>query len=311
MADENTNAETETAEQIAQREREEAIAAGEIVDDAGGEQDENESESTGKTEPDEDPDPDLDADTLAAIAGAEKPRMVPHARFNEVNEEAKTYRAKMLELEEELARLKGTQSAKPEPKEAPPEFDFDDAEERYTAAVLDGETAKAKAIRSEIRAEERKAADKRAEEAADRRYKENRQKDDEQRNKLEFDLEVTKAYAAHPFLDSANADANPEAIDEALVWHSHFLSKGKTPAQALAAAVAKVAPRYTKPAEPQAAPEPKPDIAQGIQRAEKVPPRPAGVGERASVIDVSKMSTKDIKSLSPEDEARLAGDMVG
>jgi len=258
--------------------------------------------------------PEYDADTLAAIAGDDKPKTVPHSRFNEVNEEAKLHRARVLALEEELARMKGAAPVAPKKEEAPaPAYDFDDAEERYAAAILDGDTGKAKSIRAEMRTKQQEEADKRAEELADRRYKTNKAADDAQRTKLEFEVELNKAYAAFPFLNADSAEKNQDAIDEVLVWQQSFLSKGGTAAEALAAAVKKIAPRFAKAADEPvqaAAVAPKPDLQKGLDRAAKVPEKPQGVGARASTLDVSKMSGKDLKALSAEDEASLAGDIV-
>jgi hypothetical protein len=267
----------------------------------------------GSGEPDNDQ-PQYSADTLASIAGDDKPKMIPHARFNEVNEEAKLHRARVLELEEELARAKGSApAAESKKEEVAPQYDFDDAEDRYQAAFLDGDSTKAKQIRAEIRAQERKAAIAEAEQVADRRYQANKATDDAKRTKLEFELALTKAYAAYPFLSAESDDKNQDAIDETLVWHQHFVAKGKTPAEALELAAAKIGPRYaaTK-TEPEAKkPEAvKPDLQKGLDRAAKVPNKPSGVGARASSLDVSKMTGKELKNLSAEDEAALAGDVV-
>lgn len=306
----------ETQEELEKRLAEEAALSGEdfeptddnLVDAGANKADAGPDKGT---EPKKD---DIDPDVLAAIAGEDKPKMVPHQRFHEKNEEAKAHRARVLELEEELARAKGAAPSAPKKEDHKPEsFDFDAAEERYSEALLDGEKDKARQIRAEIRAEEQKAADQRAEAAADRLYKTNKAADDAARTKLEFDLELSKAYAAYPFLSNESADANPDAIDETLVWHQHFMAKGKTAAQALAAAVEKIGPRYAPNAadEPDKVAEaPKPDLAKAIARAERVPPKAEGVGARATTLNVSKMTNKDIKALSAEDEARLAGDVV-
>ncbi|WP_439885643.1 hypothetical protein ACTACK_10540 [Pseudomonas syringae] len=311
MKTESSAAPQETQEEIDARLKQEAIDAGDIIlnlIDGQGEQSAAAGTAVGKA------DPEIDLETLAAIAGEDKPRMIPHARFNEVNEEAKAHRARVLQLEEELARSKGSAPATAPAAQAEAdkskEFDFDAAEESYSTAILDGDQTKAKQIRAQIRKEEQIAADARAEAAADRRYAANRQKDDQERAKLEFDLELAKAYSAHPFLDADSADKNQDAIEEVLVWVQHFTGKGETPAKALASAVGKVAPRYAPAAAVKPAEAPKPDLSQGLARSKQIPPQSAGVGERASSIDVSKMSTKDIKNLSAEDEARLAGDYV-
>ena len=258
----------------------------------------------------------IDADFLESLAGDEKPKMIPHARFNEVNEESKARAARIQELELALARMEGKAEAVA-PKEgkkddAPKAFDFDAAEDLYSEAILNGDPTKAKAIRAEIRKEEQASYEARAEALADKRYDTRRAEDDAKRTKLEFDLELNKAYEAYPFLNTESAEPNANAIEEVFVWTQHFLNKGKTSAEALAAAVAKVGPAHAPKDESQPAKidPPKVDVKLGLERAAKVPAKPEGVGERASQVDISKMSAKDIKALPSDVEARLAGDMV-
>jgi hypothetical protein len=237
--------------------------------------------------------------------------MVPHSRFNEVNEEAKTNRARVLELEELLARAKGGTApavAKDDPKPAP--YDYDAAEELYSAAILDGDTAKAKTIRAEIRTNERTQAVREAEEAADRRYAANRQKDDLTRAQTERDLAIAKAYVAFPFLDSASADANQDAIDEVLALTNLYTGKGKSVGEALSAAVSKVGPRYAPAVVVKDVVDPKPDLQKGIDRAKQIPPKGAGLGTRTVTTDVRKMTGSEIKKLSKEEDARLGGDEI-
>jgi hypothetical protein len=248
-----------------------------------------------------------DAETLALIAGDEKPTTVPHARFNEVNAARKAAEARTRELELQLARLEGkSEGATPRPApEAPAAFDFDAAEDSYQDAILDGDKTKAKQIRAEIRAEERKTALAEAEKVADQRYKQNRDQDDAARSALQFSIELSKAYASFPFLDKDAADANADAIDETLVWVKAFQDKGKTPAEALAAAVAKIGPRYAQAAAPASAAPVKPDIQKGIERAAAVPPRATGLGARGHKVDVAKMTSEEFRNMSPEDKARF------
>ncbi|MGS0735564.1 hypothetical protein ACVBEG_03160 [Pseudomonas sp. GG8] len=256
---------------------------------------------------------DIDLETLAVIAGDDKPKMVPHSRFNEVNEESKANRARVLELEEQLARANGNAVARPAAQAKPEieQYDYDAAEDLYSAAILDGDPAKAKAIRSEIRASEKAEAIRDAEAAADRRYSTNRQQDDLARATVERDLAVAKAYVEFPFLDSASADSNQDAIDEVLALTNHFTSKGKTISEALAAAVSRVGPRYVPAGDVVKPPlEQKPDLKKGIERAAQIPARAAGLGARANSIDVRKLTGADIKKMSKEDDARLSGDEV-
>jgi len=263
----------------------------------------------------QDSDDEIDPEVLASLAGEDKPKTVPHSRFNEVNEEAKAYRKRVLELEEELARSKGAAPAKEEPKkeETPKAYDFDDAEDRYSAAILDGDQTKAKQIRAEIRREERAEATREAETAADRRYAANKEKDELARATAERDLAVAKAYEAYPFLDSQGSEPNAEAIEEVLALANHYTTKGKSVGESITLAVSKVGPRYkVEPVAPEpSTKEPKVDLAKGLARADRIPAKPEGVGARAAKLDVAKMTAKEMAALSPEDEARLSGDIVG
>ena len=56
---------------------------------------------------------------------------------------------------------------------------------------------------------------------------------------------------------------------------------------------------------------PSADIQKNLDRERRIPPVTPGVGARASKLDVSKMSVEDIKKLSAEDAAILAGDVLG
>lgn len=303
----------ETEEEISARLAQEAIDAGEIFD--GQQEDEaaaalaataNAGQEPGKAS-------DIDPETLAAIAGEEKPRMVPHARFNEVNADAKAQRARVQELELALARMEGkAEGALPPKKEDQAKaFDYDDAEEQYSAAILDGDTSKAREIRGQIRARERADAVAEAEAAADRRYAANREKDDLARATTERDLAIAKAYVDYPFLNAESAEADPDAIEEVLALTNLYTSKGKSIGDALSAAAAKIGPRYAPELQQvKAAQVPKPDIAKGLERDSKIPAKAGGLGARASAFDVSKMTSKDLKGLSAEDEARLAGDII-
>gem|GEM_PF-5672425 len=265
-------------------------------EDLGGEQEDGDQDGTL-----EDAGAEFSAEALAAIAGDDKPKMVPHSRFQEKNDEAKAHRARVLELEEELARAKGAAPSEPPKKEeTPAAYDFDDAEDRYQAAFLDGDTSKARQIRAEIRAEERKAAKAEAEQAADQRYQANKAADDAKRTKLEFDLALSKAYAAYPFLNVESGDKNQDAIDETLVWHQHFVGKGKTPAEALELAAAKVGPRYADK-KPDPAAQNKIDVQKQLDRAAKIPPKAEGLGARSTKgVDISNMSREEFRKLTPE-----------
>lgn len=279
------------------------------ADDSGDNLDAAAADASAGTEPTQ---AEIDAEVLAEIAGEEKPKMVPHSRFNEVNETLKAERAARLLLEEELARSRGasTKDEPAKPKAEPEAFDYEAAEDQYAAALLDGDRTLAKQIRASIRQQEKKDYVAQAEQAADARYSQNRQQDEQKRAKTESEAALAKAYTAFPFLDSGNESANEEAIEEALALTNHYVGKGMSIGEALTAATEKVGPRYAPAGKDTPAAKPAADIAKNLERESRIPPAAAGLGARATQLDVSRMTEADIRKLSPEDEATLAGDVL-
>lgn len=262
---------------------------------------------------DDEPD-DLDPDALAELAGEGKAKSVPHARFNEVNQNLKNERAERLRLEEEVARLRGAAPAPVEKKDDLKPFDFDAAEDRYMDAVLDGDKDKAKAIRAEIRSEERKALEQEGAKAGKQTVAEELRQRDEQAELARLQQVAREAVVKHPFFDAGAKDANPEAIEELVAWRDHYIRKGLPPSKALATAVEKVAPRYAKDAErkptankPSATEE---QILKNMDRAKRIPQAPAGVGERGKDIDYSKLSEDEFDALPAEEKKKARGDYV-
>lgn len=251
----------------------------------------------------------------------DKPRMVPHARFNEVNDEYKAERERRLQLEEELARLRGEKGATEqppvqEPPKAPvvpevPEFDFDAKEDAYTAAVYEGDTAKAKEIRAEIRAAER--AEAAAIVQAARQGWEQEQAAAEQQRTAK---QAQEAYAAtlatvfelHPQLDDQHESFNKETMEDVREWLQFYIAKGTDAASALSKAVARVIP--DKPAVQVPATGKADQVKRNLQADSQQPPEMLGVGERAKRVDYSKLSEADFNKLSDEDKRRARGDFV-
>lgn len=271
-------------------------------------------------DPDDDPDADpadIDPDDLAELAGGSKAKMVPHARFNEVNETLKSERAERLRLEEELARTRGKvpekeASAKDEPKP----YDFDAAEDRYNDAILSGDTEQAKVIRREIRQEEQKHFERAAEEKAAATYDARRQQDAQQAAQTALQAAAAEAYEAYPFLDDKGEAPNVDAIDMVVAVRDANMRKGMEPAEALRKAVAKVGPIYSdkKPQEDReeerrSARESV--IKRNLEREKQIPPRDQGLGERSRVIDYGKLSEEEFDALPEAEKRRARGDFLG
>lgn len=252
----------------------------------------------------------------------DKPRMVPHARFNEVNDEYKAERERRLQLEEELARLRGEKGAAEQPpaQEAPkepeaPAFDFDAREDAYHEAIFEGDTAKAKQIRAEIRAAERAEAERMAQDKvkAERQAWEQEQTAAEQQRTAKqaqeaYATTLATVFELHPQLDDQHESFNKETMEDVREWLQFYIAKGTDAASALSKAVARVIP--DKPAVQVPATGKADQVKRNLQADSQQPPEMLGVGERAKRTDYTKLSEAEFNKLSDEDKRRARGDFV-
>ena len=255
-----------------------------------------------------------DLELLAELAGEGKAKMVPHARFNEVNETLKHERAERLRLEEELARARGQQpAAQADAPEAKPEgYDFEAAEDRYMDALLDGDKEAAAKIRNEIRAaEQRKFAEQSALTAKQAADEELRRRDAAEEQAVAGKV-LAAALAKYPFLDHESDAADADAIEDVIARRDLYMRQGMPFAKALATAVEKVGPRYA----PQDAPA-KPtrtatteQIKRNLERERRIPAAMPGVGERGKDIDYAALSEDEFDALSEQDKRKARGDFV-
>lgn len=309
-----------TEDQIELWERDEAEEAEESDDDADDEALDDDEQDDG----DLDDQDDADADGDQQGPEQKGSRVVPHARFNEVNEQYKQEREARLRLEEELARLRGGQPQPEQQEQATPEqvqqaqaeseFDFDEAEGRYNEAIYDGDMDTAKQIRAEIRAAERQAA----EDAARAVLEQERAQMRAQQEQQQLQGVVAKAYEKYPFLNPQSGEVDQEAVDEVIAMRNLYLQKGMTAAEAIAKAVDKVGPRYADEAEPEQEPAPekpitnqrKETLERNLERSDRIPPTGAGVGERARKVDYSNLSEAEFANLSEQEKRRARGDFL-
>lgn len=297
----------------------------ELTDDQLAEQEDDELDTDDEDSDENDADADADADDSDddgddVDAGGKGSRVVPHSRFNEVNEQYKQERDARLKLEEELARLRGASGQGGAQQqdlaeggqasaEAAADYDFDAAEERYTAAIYDGELEEAKKIRAEIRAQERQAAEAAAEALLVRKEAESVQRQQQEALKSV----VSKAVESYPFLDAQGEQANQDAIDEVVALRNVYLQRGMSPAAAIEKAVEKVGPRYAEEDEAPVKPtrtSRKEIIERNMKRSERIPASGEGVGERARSTDYSALSDGEFRSMSEEEKRKARGDYL-
>jgi hypothetical protein len=61
----------------------------------------------------------------------------------------------------------------------------------------------------------------------------------------DFNTAVAETLKKYPWLNDKGDEADDDAIEEVVVWRNHYIGKGKTPADALREAAAKVAKTRT------------------------------------------------------------------
>ncbi|KTT33825.1 hypothetical protein SB18R_03315 [Pseudomonas oryzihabitans] len=276
-------------------------------------------------------DPEAEADPDAAAGN--KPRMIPHQRFNEVNENLKTERKLREQLEQENERLRqqAAQGAQPPaatapetpPAAAPEAFDYRAAERRYQQLFLDGDEDGAAAVREEIntalRAEAQHQADQAARTAISQYQATQQQLQQQQAARTEaeqFQQSVAKVYAEHPRLSPESADYDQGLEQDVIDWSNVFVSRGMTRSDALQAAVQKMLPAASSTAPSEAKVKPAPgqlsqeQIQRNLERASQQPPLPTeGTGQRR-VIDISKLTDEEFESLPEADRRRARGDSL-
>lgn len=237
--------------------------------------------------------------------GLKPDHKIPKARFDEVNLKRKAAEARLKQLEDELNRLKT-------PQDPAATFDFDAKEEAYMAAVVDGEFAKAKTIRAEIRQAEQAAL--RAEAA-----KVKTEAVTQTQLELDFKSTVTELETKYPTFNSRTETFDEDATNEVLELHQVYMQMGKypTPSDSLRAAAELIALKYgvTPPAPEPAPSEPSPkQVAAAKRKAEVAATQPSipqsGVPGTPLEVGIGAMSEEEFDALPESKKAELRGDLV-
>jgi hypothetical protein len=214
-------------------------------------------------------------------------KVIPRARFDEVNAKLHAEREEAARLREELDALRRKNQAAPE------SVDIDALEDQHFDALMEGDKEKAKQIRAQINAEIKASAKQDAIETVSRNMAEREQKS-------ALMSVVNSAVEKYPFLDSNSEEANSQAINDVVEWRDFYISKGEAPHIALARATEKVGPMYAAPAQQNTAEAPATDkrkqlaLVNGAKAAAAQPPRvDAGVGNRAIPLGDSIIGNQD------------------
>ena len=229
-----------------------------------------------------------------------KAPMVPKSRLDEVLAKNKAMQKK---LEEATAIEKAA-------TENAPEYSFDEKEIEYQDLVLNGETEKAVALRSEIRNAEKEQFMFEVQAKMGQTVQQSQEMTELQAKAAE--IEVT-----YPILSENHADFNPELQAEVIDLRDAFMSQGYSPADALGKAaqyaiavnqptlavkpvdpVAKTLETKTKTA----------NINKKLEAADAQPPAMKGESKTEKKVDLSLLSSEEFDALPAETLRRMRGD---
>lgn len=304
---------------------EEEDGSEEEAEDEGAEEGEEEAEEEEEDRGDVLHPEETDENLRAVADGGKKAggNRIPPGRFNEVNEKRIRAEERAALLAAENERLRGGGKGKGGGNDEPA-FDFEKKEEEYADAIMEGDKAKAQAIRKEIRAAERKEIEETATTNAYTRIK-------TEQVKADLAAAAEAVIEDYPFLDSLSGKGNPKAIKDVAEWRDFYIGKGETPAAALMKAAKKIAPLYApkQKAKEKDAEDDDADQAKGggskidelrrarIRRnagaANAQPPKlDGGMGNRAASgkVNVAEMSDADFAKLPEKEKAKLRGDIA-
>lgn len=263
----------------------------------------------------------------AALAAAEKGKKdtrIPLARHTEI---LGRERAAREVLEAEVANLKqGQRAAETNTEIAKLEDKIVALEEKYSEALIAGNTKEAASLMKEIRQSERAAIEQKAEfrtQVATANAVE----------QVRFDATVDRLELAYPQLQPGHETFDKELVAEVLELQSAFQLKGLTPSAALQKAVGYVIKPVSSKQEAATAVVPRvtdSDAAAALKTAREIEARkrgasaagaqPAALGKTGAnsdgaggVLDAKtaiKMPFEKFKDLSEEDLGRMRGDIV-
>jgi hypothetical protein len=236
----------------------------------------------------------------------QKAPMVPKSRLDEVL-------AKQKALQKQLDDL---QTAKVEAVTEAPEYDFAAKEAEYQQFVLDGESEKAIALRTEIRNAEKQQIMFEVQQTTTQNIQQSTEAQSLQ-------AKATELEAQYPIFDVNSAEHDPDLLKEALELRDAFMIQGYDGAFALEKAVNTTLTLQKPELLQTEAPKVDPKVAElnkkkqtakvsaKIEASQQQPPAMKGEGAAQrgdKPVDLNKLSEKEFSALPEETLKRLRGD---
>ena len=237
---------------------------------------------------------------------ATKPKMIPKARFDEVNDAKKNAQSALEAANAEIARLMALKAPEQAAADTASAFDEDAKEQAYIDAMLEGDTKAAMAIRREINANLRSQAAQEVEQRMEQRQV-----------ATTMQAESNQALADFPYLDTPDGEY---ALNLIVSARNADIAKGVPAHLALRKAVAAIAPRFMPDedtptrvsTDSKGAIDTRTQDAlrRGAADSNRQPPAVQGIGSRiqAPRINVESLDDDQFAALSTADKKRLRGD---
>jgi len=247
---------------------------------------------------------DNEQDEQAEVEEKKKAPMVPKSRLDEVL-------AKQKALQKQLDE-QATQQAQAQAEA--PQYEFDKKEVEYQQLVLDGETEKATALRTEIRNAEREQTMFEVQQKMGQTVQQSQEA-------IQLQTTAQLIQEQYPILDENSQDYNKEKADEVIDLRDAFIVQGYQAPDALTKATKYVMAGSTTEVVQETAPSAKPTavaqkkkkatVKKKIEASQSQPPDLQGQGnaERGEgTLDVNALSEDEFNALPEETLRRLRGD---
>jgi hypothetical protein len=276
--------------------------------DEDSEDEDSEEEEDQEDEEEEEPAPKSKNDTR-----------IPKSRLNEVIRQREEARERNLWLEEQLEKLIAQATAQKEatvaPKETPPSYDFDSAEEQYISLVIEGEVAKATKLRGEINRARQEEMTRMIEGVRETALTNAKQEGARAVQEQSFGTLVATMESKYTFLDHNSDDYNEDAVETVNTLLNGYVSKGMSKSEALKKAVDKIVPMFIKdkPAsKPSLGDKRTSDAGKKAVKASKSQPanvKTSSLKQRdVAVTSVATLTEKDFEKLTDREKRVLRGD---
>jgi DNA-binding CsgD family transcriptional regulator len=247
-----------------------------------------------------------------------KEARIPKSRFDEVIQQREDAKERNLWLEAQLEKLISLSNAPTAATPAAPQaptYDFTAAEEQYVSLIIEGEIAKASALRNQIDKERKNELMGLINTIKSTASTEAKAESTAAIEAERFNNYIATVESTYSFLDTNSKDYNEEAVDTVNALLAGYVASGKTKTEGLKLAISKVVPLYKGvEKEIKVSLGGKRKVEAGKKAAKAASSQPTKVKSASTksadseTVDISKMSERDFNKLTKKELSILRGD---